>query len=424
MDEPSWQDRLEVWLEPFLARLGHQAQRRWAPVYLRGLLGPGDRKSLEPMAARVAPGEAQQLHHFVSTSPWPTAPLEEVLVQQADELMGGPDAVLVVDDTPLIKQGRHSVGDARQYCGQLGKTANCQVVVSLTLARRELPVCVGLRLFLPDAWIGDEARRRRAGVPADRKAQPKWQIALDEIDRVRAAGARFGWVVADAEYGKAAAFRHGLETRGLRWAVGILPTQKVYPADVTLTAASAKATGRPPKHPLPSVESRSAANTIAALSADAFHAVTWGQGTKGPLTVDVVAQRVRVADGPPRRDGQHLPGQLAWLVCERRADGDRKYYLANHPDDTPVETLAGHIKARWVCEQAHQQMKEELGLDHFEGRSWVGLHHHTVLTMMALCFLQYLRLEGLRLGEKSHDTAHRASHRPTAAGTPARTLPP
>src|SRR5512135_175853 len=293
MDEPSWQDRLEVWLEPFLERLGHKAQRRWAPVYLHGLLGPGDRKSLEPMAERVAPGEAQQLHHFIATSPWSTAPLEEELVQQADALLGGPDAVLVIDDTPLIKQGRHSVG-----------------------------------------------------------------IALEEIDRVRAAGARFGWVVADAEYGKAAAFRHGLQDRKVRWAVGILSTQKVYPADVTLTAAPAKRTGRPPKHPLPSLESRSVADTVAALPEDAFHSVTWRQGTKGALAVDFVAQRVRVADGPPMRDGQHLPGQLAWLVCERRAEGERKYYLANHPDDTPLQTLAGHIKARWVCEQVHQQIKE------------------------------------------------------------------
>src|SRR5512135_1559284 len=186
MDEPSWQDRLEVWLEPFLARLSHKAQRRWAPVYLQGLLGPGERKSLEPMANRVAPGAAQQLQHFL-TSPWPTAPLEAELVQQANALVGGPDAVLIVDDTPLLKQGRCSVGVARQYCSQLGKTANCQVLVSLTLARGEVPVCVGLRLFLPPAWGDDAERRQRAHVPSDVVAQPTWQMALHELDRVRAA---------------------------------------------------------------------------------------------------------------------------------------------------------------------------------------------------------------------------------------------
>src|SRR3712207_4090806 len=183
------------------------------------------------MAARVAPDDTQQLHHFVSTSPWATAPLEDELVKAADRLVGGPDAVLVVDDTALVKQGRHSVGVKRQYCGQLGKRANCQALVSLTLARAEVPVCVGLRLFLPQAWAEDAARRTRAGVPETILGRPKWQIALDELDRIRAAGARFGCVLTDAEYGKAAEFRHGLSDRGLTWAVGMLPNQKVYPAD-------------------------------------------------------------------------------------------------------------------------------------------------------------------------------------------------
>jgi SRSO17 transposase len=140
-----WEQELGRWLAPFLARLRRQAQRRWAPVYLKGLLLPGERKSIEPMAARVAPGDVQQLHHFVSASPWPTAPLEDELVKAADRLVGGPGAVLVVDDTALVKQGKRSVGVKRQYCGQLGKRANCQALVSLTLARGEVPVCVGLR---------------------------------------------------------------------------------------------------------------------------------------------------------------------------------------------------------------------------------------------------------------------------------------
>src|SRR5215211_2386689 len=151
-----WQAQFDLWLVPFLARLSRKPQRRWAPVYLQGLLGPGERKSVEPMAARVAPGDVQQLHHFVATSPWQTEPLEQELVRQADRLLGGPKAVLVIDDTALVKQGRHSVGVARQYCGDPrvkpgdGKTANCQVLLSLTLARHEVPVCVALRLFLPE----------------------------------------------------------------------------------------------------------------------------------------------------------------------------------------------------------------------------------------------------------------------------------
>jgi SRSO17 transposase len=389
--ETPWQAEFGAWLAPFLDRLRRKEQQRWAPVYLRGLLGPGARKSVEPMAARVAPGDVQQLHHFVAASPWATAPLEEELVRAADRLVGGPDAVLVIDDTALVKQGRHSVGVARQYCGQLGKRANCQVLVSLTLARAEVPLGVALRLFLPEGWAEDTARRAKAGVPASIPGRPKWRIALDELDRVRAAGARFGGVAADAEYGKAAEFRRGLSERGLTWAVGILPTQKVYPAGVTVAPAPARATGRRPKHPRPSAASRSAEDTLAEAE---FRAVAWRRGTKGALRAEFAAVRVRVADGPVAACAQHLPGDAAWLVGERRAGGERKYYLTNHPAEAPLETLAALIKARWVCEQAHQQLKGELGLDHFEGRSWLGLHHHALLCLIAFAFLQHLRLRG------------------------------
>src|SRR3712207_2558410 len=184
-----WEGELERWLAPFLAALGREAQRRWAPLYLKGLLLPGERKSVEPLAARVAPGDTEQLHHFLGGSPWATGPLEAVLAREADRLVGGPDAVLVVDDTALPKQGRHSVGVARQYCGALGKRANCQVLVSLTLARGEVPVSVGLRLFLPEAWADDPGRCARAGVPEEhRRSLAKAEIALEEIDRVLAAG--------------------------------------------------------------------------------------------------------------------------------------------------------------------------------------------------------------------------------------------
>src|ERR687886_131690 len=224
-----WEGELERWLAPFLARLRRKAQRGWAPVYLKGLILPGERKSIEPMAARVAPGDLQQLHHSVSASPWAAAPLEGELVKAADRLAGGPDAVLVVDGTALVKQGRHSVGVERQYCGQLGKKANCQSLVSLTLARAEVPVGVGLRLFLPEDWCGDAERRAAAGVPEAGAHRPKRAIALDEVHRVLASGARFGCVLADAEYGKAAEFRAGLGERRLAYAVGVLPAQKVDP---------------------------------------------------------------------------------------------------------------------------------------------------------------------------------------------------
>jgi SRSO17 transposase len=410
-----WEAELERWLEPFLARLRRKAQRGWAPFYLKGLILPGERKSVEPMAARIAPGDTQQLHHFVSTSPWATAPLEDELVKAAERLVGGPDAVLVVDDTALVKQGRHSVGVKRQYCGQLGKRANCQALVSLTLARAELPVGVGLRLFLPEDWCADAARRTAAGVPETVAYRPKWRIALDEIDRVLASGARFGCVLADAEYGKAAEFRAGLAERRLAYAVGILPAQKVYPADVTLSFPERKATGRPRKHPVPSAASIGAAELIEGRPA-AFRAISWRAGTKGPLRAAFAALRVRVADGPAAARGQHLPGEEAWLVGEHRATGERKYYLSNLPAETPLEVLAALIKGRWVCEQVHQQLKDELGLDHFEGRSWRGLHHHALLCLLALAFLQHLRLGG----EKPRRPARA---RPAARAEPARRPP-
>ena len=403
-----WEAELERWLEPFLARLGRQAQRRWAPLYLKGLLLPGERKSIEPMAARVAPGDTQQLHHFVSASPWATAPLEEELVKAADRLVGGPDAVLVVDDTALVKQGRRSVGVKRQYCGQLGKKANCQSLVSLTLARGEVPVCVGLRLFLPEDWCADAGRRATAGVPEAIGYRPKWQIALDEIDRVLASGARFGCVLADAEYGKAAGFRAGLVERQLSFAVGVLPTQKVYPVDVTLSHPERKPTGRPRKHPVPSAASVGAAELVEGQP-EAFRTLSWRTGTKGPLKAAFAAMRVRVADGPAAASGQHLPGEEAWLIGEHRTSGERKYYLTSLPADASLETLAAAIKARWACEQMHQQLKDELGLDHFEGRSWRGLHHHALLCQLAFAFLQHLRLGG----EKRRDTGRTRTATPT-----------
>ena len=291
----------------------------------------------------------------------------------------------------------------------------CQALVSLTLARGEVPVCVGLRLFLPEDWCADAGRRMAAGVPEAITYRPKWKVALDEIDRVLASGARFGTVLADAEYGKAAEFRHGLAERRLSSAVGILPMQKVYPADVTLSFPERKPTGRPRKHPVPSAASVEAAELLEGRP-EAFRTISWRAGTKGQLKAAFAASRVRVADGPVAARGRHLPGEEAWLVGEHRATGERKYYLSNLPPDTPLEVLAGLIKARWVCEQAHQQLKGELGLGHFEGRSWRGLHHHALLCQLAFAFLQHLRLGGKK---RQHPARARTATRAEPAGDPA-----
>ena len=419
----NWRADFRAWLAPFLEAFQRAEQRQWAPLYLDGLLGPGERKSIEPMAERVCPGDTQQLHHFVATSPWATAPLEAVLLKTADQLVGGPEAVLIIDDTALPKQGTHSVGVARQYGGALGKRANCQVLVSLTLATGEVPVPLALRLYLPEEWASDPARRARAKVPTDLVFQPKGTIALAQLDRVLAAGVRFGVVLADAGYGSSAAFRAGLTARGLTWAVGVLSTQKLYPADVTLAPPTQGLRGRPPKHPVPSAPSVPAEALIDALEPKGFRRFAWRAGTKGPLAAEFAAVRVRVADGPLRAKAQHLPGEAAWLVCERRTGGERKYYLTNHPKGITLRQLARAIKARWVCEQAHQQLKEELGLDHFEGRSWSGLHHHALLTMIGFAYLQHRRLRAARRpqgGKKPGAADARATTPALTAGTPAR----
>ncbi len=337
----SWRNELGRWLAPFVGRFGHKARRRMCPLYVAGLIGPGDRKSVGPMAERVAPGDYDRLHHFVSDGVWDEAPLERELALQADKLVGGAGAFLVIDDTTLPKKGTHSVGVAPQYASALGKTANCQTLVSLTLARGEVPVMVGLRLFLPETWTGDEARLERAGVPAEyRSARTKSEIALAELDRLIAAGVRFGAVLADAGYGMGAEFRQALSARGLAWAVGIPRHQKVYPRDVELVFPVA-ARGRPRKRQVPNVLSVSAEDMLAQTK---WRTLAWRKGTKGPLKARFAAVRVRVADGPPQRIGdkgmQHMPGDEIWLVGERRASGEQKYYLANLPADADLRTLA------------------------------------------------------------------------------------
>ena len=285
------------------------------------------------------------------------------------EWSSGADAWLIVDDTALPKKGEHSVGVAPQYASALGKTANCQSLVSLTLASREVPVTVGLRLFLPEEWTSDPERMAQARVPEEKRAaRTKPEIAIEEIDRVIASGARFGCVLANSGYGSSGSFRQALSERGLKWAVGLSKRQNVYPADVALTFPVAKA-GRPRKY---SIADQPPISAETALAGETWRRINWRRGTKGRLTCLFAARRVRVADGHKHRMAddrmQCMPGDEVWLVGERRSTGEQKYYVSNLPADVSLRTLAATIKARWVCEQAHQQMKEELGLDHFEGR--------------------------------------------------------
>ena len=413
----AWDHELQSWLEPFLTPLRHPARRRMCPLYVAGLIGPGARKSLQPIATRVAPADYDQLHHFVAVSPWDEAPLEAELLAQANRLVGGPDAVLVIDDTALPKKGTHSVGVTSQYAGVLGKKANCQSLVSLTLAKHEVPVPIMLRLFLPETWIKDPERLQHAGVPeALWTERSKPEIALVELRRVMQAGVSFGAVLADAGYGISAPFRQALSALGLLWAVGTVRIQKVYPADVQMITPP-PSRGRSRTRQIPDQEAITAEAMLAKVS---WRQVTWRRGTKGPLRAKFAAVRVRVADGPAvylrGHANQHLPGDEVWLVGEHRSSGECKYYLSNLPPNASLKQLASLIKARWVCEQAHQQLKEELGLDHFEGRSWRGLHRHALLTLIAYLFLQHLRLRAATGGKKKSQRTTTATQ---LAGHPA-----
>jgi SRSO17 transposase len=417
--DKDWQADLECWLAPFIAALGHKTRARMCPAYVAGLIGPGDRKSIQPMAARDSGVSYDQLHHFIGSGVWDSAPLEAALLSEADKLVGGDDAWLIIDDTALPKKGRHSVGVAPQYASSLGKTATCQSLVSVTLATREVPVTLGLRLFLPESWTNDPERMAKAGVPEDRRsALTKPEIAIEEIDRVIASGVRFGCVLADAGYGSSGPFRQALSERGLLWAVGLSRRQNVYPADVALIFPVAK-TGKRRKYHVPD-QSPVSAETM--LAGEKWRKINWRRGTKGRLSCRFAARRVRLADGHKHRmlDNrmQCMPGDEVWLVGERRSTGEQKYYVSNLPVEATVRMLAVAIKARWVCEQAHQQLKEELGLDHFEGRSWIGLHRHALMTMIAYAFLQSRRIKAAGRKKKSLGTAATTEHAGHQAGHP------
>ena len=391
-DASGWEKRFDRFVAPFVEAWRHKKRRLWAPIYLRGLLLPGERKSIEPLAARVAPGHDQELRHFISESAWDQGEIEQVLWEQADAMLGGEDAFLIIDDTALPKKGAESVGVAHQYCGALGKQANCQCLVSATLASDDVPLPIALRLYLPEAWADDKERRAKVDVPDDVAFRPKWRIALDEVRRLKKEGVRFGTVLADAGYGICADFRRGLSEEQLLWAVGIISEQKLYPVNARARMPRDRKVGRPRKRAVPTHARRSAKDIITQRGEKAWRRISWRDGSKGPLAAEFIAVRVRAADGPETNDRVHLPGDEAWLVAERRHTGEVKYHLTNHAPNTPLKTLASAIKARWSCEQAHQQLKEELGLDHFEGRTWRGLHHHALMTLICFAFLQHERL--------------------------------
>ena len=248
---PRWTRHFPTWFSPFLTCFRHQAQRLWAPTYVQGLCSAAHRKSMQPLADQVAPGTYDRIQHFITDSPWSVQGLERLIADRAQHLLGGKDAVLIIDDTCLTKFGSDSVGVGRQYSGQAGKITNCQCLVSVTLARDEIPIPLRLKLFLPSEWSSNPERCVGAGVPQEHPLQStKWKMALREIDELSGT-VEYGMVLADAGYGVNAAFRQALTERGLRWSVGTIKTQRVYPADVRLIPIPRHFRGRPPRYPTP-----------------------------------------------------------------------------------------------------------------------------------------------------------------------------
>jgi SRSO17 transposase len=253
----------------------------------------------------------------------------------------------------------------------------------------DLPVPLALRLFLPLEWTDNHARLRAAGVPQEhQQPQTKWELALNELDWVRRQ-VTFGMALADAGYGVNAQFRQALTQRGLRWSVGIVRHQRIYPEDVGLIPVPQHFRGRRPKYPTASLERQTVEDVLAGA---AWQHLIWRHGTNGPLSGRFAAAYVRLADGQANGKSQHLPGEAVWIIGEERRGGARKYYACNLPPHTSLGRLVAVTKRRWACEQTHRELKQEVGLNHFEGRSWQGLHHHAVLCMVALTFLQWLRL--------------------------------
>lgn len=349
--------RFGTFVDAFTDCFGRTVQRTAASQYIEGLFNDSERKSMQAMHGRLSdPVTYQALQHFITHSPWAAAAVWDRLRTVVPRHHG----LLAIDDTGLPKQGRHSVGVKRQYCGAKGKIASCQVAVSSVLIADTLTWPLACELYVPQDWCDDAARREAVGLPASLRFREKWRIAVAQVRQLLKAGFTFDAVLADADYGSNGAFRGALERLGLRYGVAIRGTLQLWVAATPQTAAAC----------------------AEALAADAWQTVTWADGTKGPLTGRFAAVRVR----PAARHGQR------WLLCERSlADDTPKYYLLNLDADTPLADLVRLVRSRWPIEQQYRELKDDLGFDHFEGRSYQGWTHHTVLTAMAYTFLQLER---------------------------------
>jgi SRSO17 transposase len=381
--------------------LGHADRHAGLRGYCTGLMAPVARKSVEPMAAHLAPmstrSRHQSLHHFVADSAWSD---EQMLLRVAQWVVPAMDfsdgGWWVVDDTGFPKQGTHSVGVARQYCGKLGKQDNCQVAVSVSLATHGGSVPVAWRLYLPQAWAEDTERRKKAGVPREIEFATKPQIALGQLRHLLAQGAPRHCVLADAGYGVDGAFRDGLDELGLPYVVGITGVLHVWPA------------GHEPLPPAPySGRGRASVNARVGQAAEQrplsvkelamqlplrqWRTIEWREGTNFTLRSRFARVRVRAA----RRDGRRVqPGAWQWLLVEWPPGHKEpmKYWLSTLPEDMPLQRMVLETKMRWRIERDYQDLKQELGLGHYEGRGWRGFHHHASLCIAAYGYLMNQQL--------------------------------
>jgi SRSO17 transposase len=389
------ESRFVAYVETITSTLGHADRAGPFQAYCAGLLLPGDRKSVEPMAARVQPGRVrathQSMHHFVANAEWSDETMLAAVRGSVLPIIRQRGAIraLIVDDTGMPKKGKHSVGVARQYCGQLGKQDNCQVAVSLSAANDHASLPIAYRLYLPHEWADDPDRRARAGVPDDVVFQTKPQIALSQFRAALAAGIEAEVALADAGYGTDTDFRDGLSELGLPYVVGIQSSTSLWPPGLEpLPARPWSGRGRPTSairrdaghQPI------SAKQLALALPKGAWRRVTWREGSNTKLASRFAAVRVR----PAHRDyHRSAPRPEEWCLIEWPVDEPEptKYFLSTLPDAISRRALVNTAKLRWRIERDYQDLKQELGLGHYEGRGWRGFHHHATLCIAAYGFL-------------------------------------
>lgn len=369
--------------------LRRRDQRAKGEQYVRGLLLEGRRKSIVPMAARLADGDREGLQNFICDSPWDDVPVRRRLaVRMTAEIE--PQG-WIVDDTALPKDGRMSPGVAHQYCGALGKTANCQSLVSVNAATDRASCPLGWRLFLPKSWDDDDERRRRARIPAEVRHVAKWRLALEIIDQLLEWGLARRVVQADGGYGDITAFRTGLDERGLEYVVQVKGVTSAQPADAVAVTPAYAGRGRPPVARYPAKPS-SLRDLVLAAGREQTRTIGWREGDRGPLAGQFIALRVRPANDAQRDSDGVLPER--WLLAEWPDGKDEpvKFWLSNLPPDTPITTLVALAKLRWRVEHDYRELKQCLGLDHYEGRTFCGLHHHLTCVTVAHAFLTCCRL--------------------------------